>query len=128
MTTDGMTALMWASQSGYLEIVRFLVERGGANVNAAQTDDGMTSLMFACQFGHLETARFLIECGNAVVNTASTDSGHTALMCASEMGHDEVVTLLLQHGADKLARNHAGETALALAASVPRARVRAALA
>ena len=108
--------------------MRLLVERGGANVNAARTDDGTTALMIACQFGHLEIARFLIERGNAVVNTASTDSGHTALMCASEMGHDEVVTLLLQHGADKRARNHAGETALVLAASVPRAKVQAALA
>jgi hypothetical protein len=41
--------------------VRFLVERGGANVNAVSVKDGSTALMFASKEGHLEIARYLCQ-------------------------------------------------------------------
>ena len=69
---------MWASQKGNVEIARFLVERGGANVNAARTTDGFTALMWASQNGHLKVVRFLLERGGANVNVAAA-AGSTAL-------------------------------------------------
>ena len=114
-----MTALMWASGNGHLEIVRLLIERGGANVNAARTTDGATALLWASQEGHLETVRCLVERGGANVNAAATVNGCTALMSASWQGHLAIVLLLLQHGADRHALSHAGKTAHALAASHP---------
>ena len=54
---------MCASLEGHLEIVRFLVEHGGASVNAATTD-GCTALMLACENGrHLEVVRLLLQHG-----------------------------------------------------------------
>ena len=110
---------MWASQCGHLEIVRFLVKRGGANVNAARTTDGMTAQIDASLFGHLETVRFLVERGGANVNAAETTDGLTALMWASYNGSLEMVSILLKHGADKNALSHAGETARSFAAQHP---------
>ena len=118
-TTNGATALMWASQKGHLEIVRFLVKCGGINVNAARATDGMTALMWASVNGNLEMVRCLVEREGVNVNAARTSNGWTALMAASAQGHLAVVSLLLQHGADRHALSHAGETAHALAASHP---------
>lgn len=43
---DGLTALIWASDNGCVEVVRLLLENG-ANVNAKK-DDGQTVLMVVC--------------------------------------------------------------------------------
>jgi ankyrin repeat protein len=94
----GTTALMFACEAGHCEAARLLVERGGANVNAARTTDGMTALMFASQNGHLEIARFLVERGGANVHAARTTDGYTALMWASQKGHLEIVRVLVERG------------------------------
>jgi hypothetical protein len=104
-----MTALLWASQEGYLEIAQLLIE-AGANVNAAKTDDGTTALMLASEKGHLEIAQLLVERG-ANVNAATTDTGETALMMASGT-YLEIVRLLLNNGADKAVVNNQGSRAI----------------
>ncbi len=63
MTDDGMTALFLAARNGHLEIVRMLVEQGGAAVDAAMTDHGFTALMLASAAGELETVRLLLLLG-----------------------------------------------------------------
>ena len=111
----GVTALMLASDSGHLEIVRCLLERGAANVNAADCN-GMTSLMYASQNGHLEIARFLVERGGANVNAAQTDGGYTALMWASQMGYLEIARLLVHRAGFNInAADSHGYTALHIA-------------
>jgi ankyrin repeat protein len=108
----GITALMWASVKGHLEIARFLVERGGANVNAARTTDGTTALMWASMNGHLEVVRYLVELGGANVNAAMTDDGFTSLMWACQEGRLEIVRYLCQHGADPNITNKEGKKAI----------------
>ena len=75
-TTDGWTALMWASQNGHLEVVRDLCKKS-ANVNAASTVSGVTALMNACIKGHVTIARFLITQGSK--KDTLSNSGKTAL-------------------------------------------------
>jgi ankyrin repeat protein len=54
----GDGALRWASESGDLEVVKYLVEKG-ANVHA----DNDWALRWASCNGHLDVVRFLIESG-----------------------------------------------------------------
>jgi ankyrin repeat protein len=115
---NGETALMKASSCGHLEIVRFLVERGGANVNAVAPTSGMTVMLGASLNGHLATVRFLVERGGVGLNSR-TVVGRTALILASLNGHLETVRLLLQLGADKLATDLQGHNAIFHASAHP---------
>ena len=75
---DDRTALMVASDQGYLEIVKYLVANG-ANIN----EKGLlnwTSLLWASYKGHTEVVKYLVANG-ADVNLQNND-GDTALMLA----------------------------------------------
>lgn len=101
--TDGVTALWIASQNGYSEIVRLLLEKG-AKVNI-KTNDGTTALMIAAKNDHTNVIKLLVEKG-ADVNVKSaaldvkTTNGSTAIMPAAQNGHTEIVKLLCEWGAD----------------------------
>ena len=113
MSADGSTALMVASEKGFLEIVHFLVEHGGAAVDSARASDGRTALLWACEKGHLDIVRCLVEQGGADVNLARAD-GSTALMDASEKGCLGIVRCLVEQGGADVdsARASDGQTAL----------------
>ncbi|TFK76031.1 hypothetical protein BDN72DRAFT_363853 [Pluteus cervinus] len=88
---DGWTALHNACSKGYLDIVRYLCESGGA---ISRSD------------------------GSSGVDARSKD-GWTPLMNAASKGHLPVVRYLLtKHTADPLVRNNWGETAYDVAAAV----------
>jgi ankyrin repeat protein len=135
---NGRTALMWASEKGYTEIVKLLREKGaigtikidlyliesaqkgdiagvnallnkGADVNA-KDKDGWTALMEASNNGHTEIVKALIDKG-ANIN-AKDKNGRTALMWASLFGNTEIVKMLLNKGADVNAKDKDGSSAL----------------
>jgi ankyrin repeat protein len=60
-----LTALMIASERGFLEVVRLLLGRPTATVNNTnnRNDDGWTALFGACFIGHAAVARALLESG-----------------------------------------------------------------
>jgi ankyrin repeat protein len=68
--TDGWTPLHSAAQSGYLDVVKFLVEQQ-AEVNAKDIH-GWTPLHLAAGNGHLDVVKFLIE-QQAEVNMKEID-------------------------------------------------------
>lgn len=113
---DGWSALMWASNSGDLDTVEALLEKGAA-VNLRENRDGRTALMWASDGGHVEVVKRLLKAG-ADVNEMSIGGGYpgrTALMWACHRGHVDVVKALIEKGADVNARTTSGRTALAVA-------------
>ncbi|KAF8345390.1 hypothetical protein F5887DRAFT_1282634 [Amanita rubescens] len=88
-------ALEVAIVKGYVEIVRLLLNRPRANVNA-QGVEYSNSLQAAISEGHVEIARLLLDKG-ADVNTQSGMYG-SALQAAISKGHVEIARLLLDKG------------------------------
>ena len=94
---DGRTALHFAAQKGYVEIVRLLLEAGA---NADVADLFMkTSLHVAAERGHVEIVELLLQAG-ADQDIANSSGKTTSLHWAAKKGHVEVVRLLLKAGAN----------------------------
>jgi ankyrin repeat protein len=110
---DGATALMLAAHAGRLDMVKSLIA-AGADVNA--TDErGWGALMQAAynadlDRGFADVAQALIDAGANV--EAPIGFGIRPLMLAAGYGETAVVETLLRAGADVLARNDGGYTAL----------------
>ena len=125
--STGETALFQAAQQGFVEVVRFLVEEGKADVDKARTSDGATPLFMAAQKGHTEVVRFLVEEGKADVDKVN-DNNQTPINVAADSGHLEVVQFLLGKGADCTIKDKWGDTPLASARAKGHAEVAAVLA
>ena len=110
---EGATALMLAAHAGRLDLVQTLID-AGADVNA--TDErGWGALAKAVynadlDRGFAEVAQVLIDAGANV--EAAIGFGVRPLMLAAGYGETAVVETLLRAGADVLARNEGGLTAL----------------
>ncbi len=57
--TDGWTALHNACSRGYLDLVRLLIDRGGAQIDIQGGRGAWTPLMNAASKGHLPIVRYL---------------------------------------------------------------------
>ncbi|RUP48672.1 LOW QUALITY PROTEIN: ankyrin repeat-containing domain protein [Jimgerdemannia flammicorona] len=88
---NSQTPLHWAASSGYVEVVRLLIENFQINSNAKR-QRGSTPLHLAVKQGHVEITRLLIH-------------------------HVEIVKLLLHRGADVHWRNDVDRTPLFAAAN-----------
>ena len=110
-SSDTMSPLFYAIESGSFQACKLLVEQG-ANMNI-QTEYGWTPLIIACSKGNYEITKFLIEKG-ANVNIIDSD-GETALLYALLWGNEEIAELLIQKGADVDSMNNLRQTPLELA-------------
>ena len=105
----GKTALRLACESGLLEVVRLLSDRGA---DLTLTDEyGVTPFIMACMKGHLDVVLYLMRRDPECINRPD-HSGFTAVMCASWKGHTEVVRALLQAGADPTLLDEDGASAM----------------
>jgi hypothetical protein len=95
------TLLHAAAQSGSLEVVQYLVEKG-ANVRATDAN-GWMAFHEAVDCGHLIIVRYFVEKKGVNVNT-KTISGATALHWMAARGNSDMLTYLLSRGADASAR------------------------
>jgi len=111
--SDGATALMLAAHAGNLDLVRILVA-AGADVNAADERgwSALTKAVYNADLdrGFADVAQVLIDAGANV--EAPIGFGVRPLMLAAGYGETAVVETLLRAGADVLARNDGGLTAL----------------
>ena len=97
-TEHGYTALIWASELGLLDIVRYLVEEGNADLEV--TDKlGCSCLYRAVQHNHSLVCKYLIEKSPPLIHQAEKH-GRTPLWTASFNGFIEIVEVLLENGAD----------------------------
>lgn len=110
---EGATLLMLASHAGDLSMVRALIE-AGADVNASD-ERSWTPLMKAAynaeqNRGFADVVQALIDAGANV--EAPISYGIRPLMLAAGYGETAVAENLLRAGADVMARNDGGLTAL----------------
>lgn len=112
-SADGATALMLAAHAGRLDLVRALVA-AGADVNA--TDERgwgpVTKAVYNADLdqGFANVVEELIRAGAGIETPIGY--GIRPLMLAAGYGETAVVEVLLEAGADVLARNDGGLTAL----------------
>jgi len=98
------TAVMFASERGFLPIVELLIENG-ADVSISNKF-GYTALHASTRGNHIEVSKVLVAAG-ADVN-AVDDKGRTPLFLAAEENSLEHVRLLKEHGADLETRDKKG--------------------
>ncbi|MDF1576300.1 MAG: ankyrin repeat domain-containing protein [Bacteroidales bacterium] len=104
----GMTALMFAAESGNLLLVKMLV-LNGADLELTFTER-TTPLLIAVLNGHFDVARFLLEKG---ANPDHQDSYKgSALLYAAALNNYEIADLLLFYGASDTISDLEGNRAL----------------
>jgi ankyrin repeat protein len=111
--SNRMTALHYAAENGYEEVVTHLLGEGaeGHQLNG----EGRSPLMSASTRGHLGVVRVLIQhVGPQGLNEADND-GITGLHYAADEGESEIVGLLLSKGAQANTRDVHGITPLMVA-------------
>lgn len=92
--SHGATALMFAAQLGYNEVIELLLN-SGANIND-RDNEGMTALMFAVSGQNKSGISRLLKRG---ANAGLKDNkGYTALAIAQEAGFRDIVALLTNNG------------------------------
>ena len=140
------TPLHWASHSGHVEVVRYLLEHGADATT--QDEDGSIPLHWASREGRAEVVRVLLQhkaypkaqdknkstplhqapsrgyadsarffLEHGVDATAQDKNGWTPLHCAAFEGHVEVARVLLEHGVDTTMQDKDGRMPLHQASS-----------
>jgi ankyrin repeat protein len=95
--STGYTALMEASQLGYIDAVELLLSRGADVATISSTTDRLTALQIAATSSQIECIELLLKYGS---NADAVDaSGRTALMDAAARGDLTCLNILLHHGA-----------------------------
>jgi Ankyrin repeats (3 copies) len=81
------TALHHASIHDKLEVIQYLIETCGANIQAVNMN-GSTPLHSASRFGQLETVKYLVEAAGADACAANKEGDrHTTAQCLLEQRH-----------------------------------------
>jgi ankyrin repeat protein len=110
-TTDEVTPLMLAAESGHSYLVTLMLALG-ADANAVDRL-GRTALMRAAKADDSQSVEWLLRAG-AKVDQATTQQGWTALMWAACHAAAKAIVALLIGGADRDLRDRDGQTALSL--------------
>lgn len=108
---DYSSPLMQAAESGNLEIVRYLLDRGYCCIDDGNDETRYSPLIVASENGHVEITELLLKHGADVSRQyeKEIESDETYVTCqeqgypltlAVENGQMEIVRLLLEHRAD----------------------------
>jgi ankyrin repeat protein len=94
-STKGHTALFLACELRHSPVIKSLVLKGGADVNARNGEDDWTALMEVASEGDLPLVKFLIEEGGGSPNL-KTHEGWSSFFMACTFGHTQVVRYLME--------------------------------
>ena len=110
-----VTPLRAACANGHSEVVRLLVEDGGADVDVEGEGMQRSPLFDACRNGNVGCVQLLVDGGSG--SGAGKEGGVwiSGLMIAALFGNTEVVRLLLSVGVGVDGADPTGDTALAMA-------------
>lgn len=101
---SGYTVLMHAARDNRFDLMKYLIEQAGADVNLHTINDDDTALTLAsAHIGSPEMVAYLISHGADL--EARDGNGDTALLFAAEEGYKDVVTCLVEAGANIFAKN-----------------------
>jgi len=110
-TENGVTALVYAAQRGYTDIVKILVFNG-ANINHC-TNDSVSPLLAAAMFNYLDIVKYLASKGANIYVT--NNSGIGALHYAAAYGYDSLTTFLIENKANINSPDSEGNSPLMIA-------------
>lgn len=86
-----------AVYGGQLEVVQYLVENKGQDVNALNcTDEGQEAIQFAATDGHLDVVKYLVKHGQAGIMDIGNELNRRPLHFASLGGNFEMVRFLVE--------------------------------
>lgn len=114
-TPFGFTPLHSAASAGHLEIVKYLIKKGGADMVFTETDAGAQAAHAAANGGHMEVLEHIIEL-KGDINHIPWKNKVSILHFAIGSGNRQVVEFLLDEGADIEARARSYQTPLHFAA------------
>jgi len=96
VTADNNCAVKRASVNGHLDVVKYLVKHG-----ADLTANNNFALGLAAKNGHLDVVKYIVSHGGDV-----NAQDNYAIIAASQSGHLDIVKYLVKHGADITARHN----------------------
>ncbi|XP_070176333.1 uncharacterized protein [Littorina saxatilis] len=102
----GWTPIMWATESQLVDVVNFLVSRGGDP--SKKDNEENTALHWAAFAGSLEITELFLDLGCEL--DTPNEHGDRPLHIAARQDHYEVVVILLARGANVDLRNNKDET------------------
>ncbi len=108
---SGISALMYASSNGRVDMMETLLKYGGLDVNA-RDKQGRTALFYAAEYGKPTAVDWLLRANADVL--VHDQQGQTALMSALKGKRPDVITMLIASGSEKNIRDKNGDTILTL--------------
>lgn len=108
------TPLHLAVFKNHIDIVKYLIDHGKANINA-KDDEGWNPLLMAVSNSNIELVKYLINCG-AQVEKSFNNQNQTLIHVAADKGKIEIVKFLIENGAVVDAKCNLDCTPLFLAA------------
>ena len=109
---DGDTPLVYASEEGYTEIVKLLLD-SGADADPNLQEQGRYTPLIVSSDNDYDIVKLLLE--NGADPNIQNHEGYTPLIWATIMGCNDIVKLLLENGADPNISDRWGDTAYDLA-------------